>query len=230
LAEVFKNAISEKNPIIFIDEIDGLLEERLDGMNNSFIAQFKTITDGVGSNPNGYTIIAATNYPWNLSKAVLSRFVLIYVPPPNSESRAEIFRHNLHTNISMPSNITPDEYISLGKLSDGYSGRYIYKVCKSVFKTAVGKLRKAKKFIRDDSKDFIPCNGCEICDNDVELKSCVNCKAQSMTFEDIVAEKRKIQPITLQDVIDSLGTIQAISVQEYEDFAKGNYRAQTKLW
>jgi len=71
-------------------------------------------------------IIGATNHPWDLDEAILSRFQKkLYVPPPDEKSRARIFE--LHLRGAELDDITEE---ALARMSDGYSGREIAAICR----------------------------------------------------------------------------------------------------
>lgn len=87
--------------IIFFDEIDALGGERTSGSTTSVqervLAQLLTELDGI-SPLNNVTILAATNRPDRIDKALLRPGRLdkiIYMPLPDEKTRSEIFRIKL---------------------------------------------------------------------------------------------------------------------------------------
>lgn len=87
--------------IIFFDEIDALGGERSSGSSTSVqervLAQLLTELDGV-TPLNDVTILAATNRPDRIDKALLRPGRLdriVYVPLPDETTRKEIFRIKL---------------------------------------------------------------------------------------------------------------------------------------
>lgn len=73
-----------KRPVvIFIDEIDGLLDVKSGG--DTIVSQINTEMSGLSNASNkGLIVIAATNFPETIRESVLSRFInKIYVGLPN---------------------------------------------------------------------------------------------------------------------------------------------------
>ena len=101
LNEIFTLARANKPCVLFIDEIDALGASRSDMKQSSgrhLINQFLQELDGINSSNEGLLIIGATNTPWNLDPAFRrpGRFDrIIFVPPPDRESREAIFRLKL---------------------------------------------------------------------------------------------------------------------------------------
>ncbi|NOX71601.1 MAG: ATP-binding protein [Candidatus Micrarchaeota archaeon] len=127
---LFKKASESQPSIIFIDEIDSIILSRKNDINEGtrrVIGQMLTEIDGFGSDKNSKVIvIAATNRPWDLDDAILSRFQKkIYVPLPDEKSRARIFEINLRG--ADLDGITEE---GLARRSDGYSGREIAAICR----------------------------------------------------------------------------------------------------
>jgi SpoVK/Ycf46/Vps4 family AAA+-type ATPase len=73
--------------------------------------------------------MAATNVPWLMDPAALSRFERkVYVPLPDAEARASIFGiHTERAGYELEVGLS-----TLAGMSDGYSGREIEQVCRDV--------------------------------------------------------------------------------------------------
>ena len=72
-------------------------------------------------------VLATTNCPWDLDDALRRRLEKrIYIPLPDRDSRAEIFRICLR-DISLSMDVSID---ALADLSDGYSGSDVYTASK----------------------------------------------------------------------------------------------------
>lgn len=72
---------------LFFDEIDSVAESRDTGgeLAKTTVNAFLQAMDGIGSADN-IVVVGASNYPWKLDTAILSRFDnQIYVPPPTRE-------------------------------------------------------------------------------------------------------------------------------------------------
>jgi len=81
--------------VIFIDEFDGVGGDRSEdqtGLVANSVNTLLQMMDGVQSFKN-VTVVAATNYPWNLDAAILRRFNnQIYVGLSNSEDNQELLQ------------------------------------------------------------------------------------------------------------------------------------------
>jgi transitional endoplasmic reticulum ATPase len=123
LHEIFELARKNAPCVLFIDEIDALGASRSDMKQSSgrhLINQFLQELDGINSSNDGVLILGATNAPWNLDPAFRrpGRFDrIIFVPPPDTESRASILQLKLNNK--------PTEAIdfnSIAKRTEHYSG------------------------------------------------------------------------------------------------------------
>jgi SpoVK/Ycf46/Vps4 family AAA+-type ATPase len=98
LHEVFEIARANQPCVLFIDEVDALGASRNDLKQSAMrhtINQFLAEMDGINSNNEGVLILAATNAPWSVDSAFRrpGRFDrIIFVPPPDEASRAEILK------------------------------------------------------------------------------------------------------------------------------------------
>ncbi len=120
---LFETARKNRPSVIFIDEIDALGRKRellkhtsLTTTINAFLSQM----DGVESDNENILIIGATNAPWDVDSAFrrTGRFDrTFFIPPPDFEARAEIFR--LYLKDLPVSNL---DYTALARLSEDFSG------------------------------------------------------------------------------------------------------------
>src|SRR5581483_888713 len=123
LHEVFEAARASKPCLLFFDEVDALAASRSDMRQTGgrhIINQFLSELDGVDSDNDGVVFMAATNAPWYLDAAFRrpGRFDrIIFVPPPDLEARASIFRLMLR---SKP--IENIDFELLASKSDKFSG------------------------------------------------------------------------------------------------------------
>ena len=106
--DAFKLARATNPCVLFFDEIDAIVgaenNETSHGMNRAgrlsaearVLSSFLNEMDGVdGTWQDGVMVLAATNRPWTLDKALLrsGRFdKAIYVPPPDHKSRCSIMK------------------------------------------------------------------------------------------------------------------------------------------
>ena len=131
VAELFEEARRRSPSLVFFDEFDVLTQNR-DAESNSaekrVLASLLTEWDGLASKgtKNFLYIIGATNRPWDMDDAILSRFgKAVYIPLPDKRTRELILRLNLEKNgytCEMP-------YEEIAALTEDYSGRDIEKLC-----------------------------------------------------------------------------------------------------
>ena len=127
---LFEKAQKSQPSIIFMDEFDSIMISRDSGIQEStrrVVSQLLMEIEGFSTKPGEKIIlIAATNKPWDLDDAMISRFQRrIYVPLPDPEARKHIFEIHLK-GVSL-AEITIN---SLASMSEGYSGRDIANLCK----------------------------------------------------------------------------------------------------
>ncbi|MGC8899098.1 MAG: AAA family ATPase [Candidatus Micrarchaeia archaeon] len=133
IKETFNRARENAPAVIFIDEVETVAPAR-EGVS-PIMGQLLQEMDGIRKTKN-VVVIGATNLPQLLDRALLrpGRFdKIIYIAPPNSEVREEIFRIHLGNFAKM---------FNLAKLAEAakdYSGADIASVCQEV------KLTLAKK-------------------------------------------------------------------------------------
>ena len=131
--------------IIFIDEFDALCKSRGgEGQlyHQQMLAAILSEIDGFAQKGQRDLVmtIGATNRPWDLDAAVLSRFerrVLINLP--NSEARADIFRIHLEDK-GIPVDHRSISYRLLAEQTDRLTGREIARLCKEVTASMLGEM------------------------------------------------------------------------------------------
>jgi SpoVK/Ycf46/Vps4 family AAA+-type ATPase len=130
IGALFDKARKNQPSIIFMDEFDSIMLTRDSGVHEAtrrVMSQILTEIDGFSSGKDSKVIImAATNRPWDLDDAMVSRFQRkIYVPLPDADSRRQIFEIHLKGTTFSGVTIT-----ALSQMSEGYSGRDIASVCR----------------------------------------------------------------------------------------------------
>lgn len=135
IKEIFNRAKENTPAVIFIDEIDGVLPKR-EGASEIAVqitSEMLSEIDGIKSATN-IVVIGATNRPDMLDPAILrpGRFdKLVYVRPPTSANRAEMFRRYLQ-NVPIADDI---DFTKLGTATKGFTGADIASICREA-KTA----------------------------------------------------------------------------------------------
>jgi len=133
ISAIFRQAIRHAPSIIFFDEVEVLVARRESDRQaaTGVVQTFLTELDGFKTKKleKPVIVIAATNKPWMLDEAILSRFEKrMYIPLPDYEARKQMFRIHLEKRGFQITGITYDE---LARLTEGYSGRDIRNICQT---------------------------------------------------------------------------------------------------
>lgn len=193
LSAIFRVAYHKAPSVIFFDEVEALTIKRDLGKEpaTGVLQTFLTELDGFKSKylDKPVLVIAATNKPWLLDEAILSRFEKrIYIPLPNRESRKQIFKLEIEKRGFKLQGITFDELVNL---TEGYSGRDIANICKEAIMMM---LRRANPNIADKLQ-----------------------KVKDLS--ELEQETYRIEPITREELLEALNRIKpAISQEEVKKY------------
>lgn len=134
ISELFSTARANLPAVIFFDEFDSIASLRSDEnkVAQAAVPALLAQMDGVKNNLDNLLIVAATNMPWAIDPAILSRCEHVYLPMPDMEGRAKIFHLNLSKQLSKADDI---DYIELAKKTENFNGRDISNICKKVRRT-----------------------------------------------------------------------------------------------
>ncbi|TKJ26770.1 MAG: cell division protein [Promethearchaeota archaeon Loki_b31] len=143
ISSLFKVARIKAPSLIFMDEIDSVATKRGEGhegggerrVKTQLLSEIQGIKSG---SKKPLLVLGATNRPWDIDAAMLSRFEKkVYVPLPDLTARIGIFK--IHTaGINMA--LTEEDFIELGVRSERYSGRDISNVCREVIMLPIREL------------------------------------------------------------------------------------------
>jgi len=147
--------------IVFIDEIDKLLPDPSrtsdsSGVGGQALSTFQQEMDGAQSG-TGFIVLMATNDPELLHPALARTGRVsyrIYVPPPDEETRAAIFKiHLTAKKLVLSEEINFEHLAELTKPEDGwyYSGSDIEEMCRRAKENRFGKI-----IASDEQKDDLP--------------------------------------------------------------------------
>ena len=130
LAAVFEQArAEEKGAVVFFDEIDNLARKRTSsthGASLKILTQLLTELDGADSNNAKLVFLAATNFPWQLDDAFMSRIKeKCYVPLPDAPARRVIIEKSLSKGLQAD-DVDIDD---LTTRTNGLGGREISELC-----------------------------------------------------------------------------------------------------
>ncbi|MBN1800474.1 MAG: AAA family ATPase [Candidatus Lokiarchaeota archaeon] len=153
---LFKLARLRAPSLLFLDEIDSVATKRGSGSESSGERRVKTqlLSEIQGlktSDKKRLLVLGATNRPWDIDDAMLSRFQKkVYVPLPDLAARSAIFM--IETK-GVEMDLDDDDFIELGVRSEGYSGRDISNACQEVIMMPVREMDMSGLF-EDPNKEI----------------------------------------------------------------------------
>eukprot|EP00811_Abedinium_folium_P002879 NODE_12649_length_1212_cov_3.046083.p1 GENE.NODE_12649_length_1212_cov_3.046083~~NODE_12649_length_1212_cov_3.046083.p1 ORF type:complete len:229 (-),score=39.30 NODE_12649_length_1212_cov_3.046083:454-1140(-) len=131
------------------DGVDALCSSR-DGdagkseSSSQLLAEFLAPMDGCGPSTEGILILAATNRPWALDRAILSRFQKkIYVPLPEYGQRAEQMSIGVKGNRS---HLTDQDYAAITRVTENFSARDITSLVQGALAACLAEFQGATKW------------------------------------------------------------------------------------
>ena len=184
LSELYGTARDTSPSVVFLDEFDSLASQRDasdSGAERRILSTLLSELDGMESKGRSdiYVLtIAATNRPWDLDPAVLSRFEKkILIPLPDERTRERILRIHLEKK----GFATEVDYDELSRLTSGYSGREVERFCKEVTTGMI---------VSENGE--IP----GLVDQGLDKVKKYRLKVRSLTREDFLAAARHVHPQT----------------------------------
>uniref|UniRef100_A0A1A7WS09 vesicle-fusing ATPase n=2 Tax=Iconisemion striatum TaxID=60296 RepID=A0A1A7WS09_9TELE len=218
---LFALAREHKPSIIFIDEIDSLCGSRSENESEAarrIKTEFLVQMQGVGNDNEGILVLGATNIPWTLDSAIRRRFEKrIYIPLPEDHARSSMFK--LHLG-STPNSLTEEDFITLGRKTDGYSGADISIIVRDALMQPVRRVQSATHFKKvrglppfSDSGDMV----------DDLLTPCSpgDPNAVEMTWVDVPGDKLLEPVVSMADMLQSQSnTKPTVNEQDLEKLKK----------
>jgi vacuolar protein-sorting-associated protein 4 len=177
ISSLFKVARIKAPSLIFMDEIDSVTTTRGSGHEGGGERRVKTqllqeIQGVKSTSDKPLLVLGATNRPWDIDTAMLSRFEKkVYVPLPDMPARAGIFK--IHTE-GINSALTNEDFIELAVRSEGYSGRDISNVCREVIMLPIRELDMGG-LLEDSNKEV---------------------KVRDINLKDFIKTIKKVKPMT----------------------------------
>ncbi len=156
IRQIFERAKRNAPAILFFDEVDAFTGRRdkvLKESDKRLIDAFLTEMDGF-MEKEGLVVIAATNSPWSMDPALRrsGRFTRqIFVPPPDLDCRAAIFRIHL-TSKPLSDDV---DLAMLAEATSGMASSDITSICEMAFEIPWGEALKGKPERRVQLSDFI---------------------------------------------------------------------------
>jgi SpoVK/Ycf46/Vps4 family AAA+-type ATPase len=187
VSELYGTARDTSPSVVFLDEFESLAGQRDasdSGAERRILSTLLSELDGMDSKGRGdiYVLtIAATNRPWDLDSAVLSRFEKkILIPLPELRTRERILRIHLERK-GFPVEV---DYAELAAMTEGYSGREIERFCKEVTTGMVEEVNRDIPSLVDQGLDTV---------------KKYRIKVRPLTRKDFEAAARLIHPQTTKE-------------------------------
>lgn len=180
----------EKAPsVAFLDEVDTIAARRDElGRHEATVASLNALLQEVSGvhdqiEERFVLTFAATNRPWSLDDAFLSRFAkAIYVPLPDPPARQHIFRIHLEKR----GIATAVPYEDLAALTDGYSGRELATLC----------TQAVMNMVQQDNPSLM-----EIVDKGVEALRSYSLNLRPLGREDFTRALASIRPLSTPETL-----------------------------
>ena len=182
ISSLFKVARLKAPSLIFMDEIDSIATKRGGGGESGGERRVKTqllseIQGLKSTHDKILLVLGATNRPWDIDNAMLSRFEKrVYVPIPDLRARAGIFK--IHTE-GVDSVLSDEDFIELAVRTEVYSGRDIANVCREVIMLPIREL---------DMSGLL-----ESSDKEVQVRE--------ITLDDFKKTLKKVKPMTNKELL-----------------------------
>lgn len=213
--QLFAMARENKPSIIFIDEIDALCAPRGEGDSEAsrrIKTELLVQMNGVGRDSTGVLVLGATNIPWQLDTAIRRRFQRrVHISLPDLPARTKMFEIAVGTT---PCELKPEDYRTLGGLSEGYSGSDISIAVQDALMQPVRKIQTAthyKKVVADGVEKLTPCSPGDK-------------GAMEMSWMDIESDQLLEPPLQVKDFMraikSSRPTVSHVDLERNEDWTK----------
>jgi len=185
VSAVYAYAAGHAPCVIFLDEFDALSvprDQSDSGAERRMLSAVLTELDGLAGKTDHHAVltIAATNAPWAIEPAALSRFdKRIHVSLPGRDARAAIFRVHLDAK-GYQLDADAD---ALADATDGYSGREIARVCKEA----------TNRMLHEANPKLV--------EHDVETLKSYRLTIRPLTMADFEAVLAAVRPETSPDIV-----------------------------
>tara|TARA_B100000959_G_scaffold233507_1_gene250978 strand:+ start:153 stop:1340 length:1188 start_codon:yes stop_codon:yes gene_type:complete len=188
ITELYDAARRMAPSVVFLDEFDALCRDREygdSGPERRILASILSELDGLtGKDTNTPCVltIAATNRPWDIDSAVLSRFEKrLEIPIPDERTRISILTCHLD-RIGVPIEVEKEE---IAAMTRDFSGREIERLIKDVLTRMLARENQEKIDLL--KREPLLLEGKEL-------------KVSSLTMEDFLWATERIRPETTPDI------------------------------
>jgi transitional endoplasmic reticulum ATPase len=157
IGQLFQQAEANSPTVICFDEVDAVMPKRSDDSNHSISARVNEFLTQINKcSDRGIFVIATTNKPNLIDTAMLRTGRLeikVYVPPPDSQARADLFKIYLK-NRYKDENI---DFVGLSKESENYVASDVeYVVNKAAHSAAINEVKISMDILREVMRNFKP--------------------------------------------------------------------------
>lgn len=203
--------------IIFIDEIDSICSRRDGRMDDSadrkVLNEFLTHTGGTLKN---VVVLAATNLPWDLDTAILSRFKKkIFVPLPDKEARLNMLKIHIGDT---PHTLSKENFEALANKTDGASARDIEAL---VSEALLVQVQQGVGYYKREGDMYIPAPHGDCLHVNFNNGICTGCGVTKISVKDIPMNKLKARDVDMRDFETKLESkYNAVSPPDLENFLR----------
>lgn len=186
ISEIYGAARDNSPSVVFLDEFESLTTSRdsgeQTGAERRILSTILAEMDGLsekGRSDIFVLTIAATNRPWDIDAAVMSRFEKqILIPLPDDDARRAILKIQL---LRKGYHVEPEVFDQLIDITKGYSGREIERLCKQATSQMIGELNA-------DLPDVL--------DSGLKATQAYKVKVRPLSGEDFMQAAAMIRPVT----------------------------------
>ena len=183
---VFELAGQMSPSVVFLDDFESLVGDRDadgSGAERRVLTELLACMDGFESKAGDklVLVVAATNKPWLIDSAILSRFgKLAYVGLPDEAARETIFRLQLvDKGYRLAGSLA-----EFARLTEGYSGRELEQVCKELIRSMISDANPDLADTAEKGRDAV---------REYELK------VAEIGFDGLEKAMANIRPVTTRD-------------------------------
>jgi katanin p60 ATPase-containing subunit A1 len=157
ISALFAAARDRSPAVVFLDEFESLIPQRgggESGVERRIISTLLAELDGLAQKGDDRYVltIAATNLPWLIDKAMLSRFEKkVYIPLPDAAARRAILAIQVEQN----GHETAHDLNELTQRTAGYSGREIERLCKEAINHMVTRANPQLISVVDQGREAV---------------------------------------------------------------------------
>ena len=199
---LFEEAQKQHYSIIFIDELDCICSNR-DRSSHEYgkrvLTSFLTEINRIGDDIHNVAVLAATNKPWDLDRAVQDRFeTKIYVPLPDLETRQSILKLQMKGH---KHSLNDENFQHLAFLTQGATAREVGSLAK---KACLGCM-KGDMYVEVNGK-YRPRSRCDRCPQYQEgsKAKCQRCGAICISPYDVPDGSLECRSVQMDDFVKNL--------------------------